>query len=87
MYIDILRLARAVNLDIDQELQRLKDKVRAGLKELEQKGYLDQCQITKANRALNTSIWEKRCIIEFCTQKPLKIVQERSFYPVSMINT
>ena len=50
--IDILRLARAVNLDIDQELQRLKDKVRTGLKELEQKGYLEQYQITKDNRVV-----------------------------------
>ncbi len=50
--IDILRLARAVNLDIDQELQRLKDKVRTGLKELEQKGYLEQYQITKNNRVI-----------------------------------
>ncbi len=50
--IDILRLARAVNLDIDQELRRLKDKVRTGLKELEQKGYLEQYQITKDNRVI-----------------------------------
>jgi hypothetical protein len=50
--IDILRLARAVNLDIDQELQRLRDKVRTGLKELEQKGYLEQYQITKDNRVI-----------------------------------
>jgi hypothetical protein len=50
--IDILRLARAVNLETDQEPRRLKDKVRSGLKELEQKGYLEQYQITKDNRVI-----------------------------------
>lgn len=50
--VDILRLARAVNLEMDQELRRLKDKVRSGLKELEQKGYLEQYQITKDNRVI-----------------------------------
>jgi len=50
--IDILRLARAVNLEMDQELRRLKDRVRTGLKELEQKGYLQQYQITKDNRVI-----------------------------------
>ncbi len=50
--IDILRLARAVNLEMDQDLQRLKEKVRTGLKELEQKGYLEQYQITKDNRVI-----------------------------------
>jgi hypothetical protein len=50
--IDILRLARAVNLETDQEPRRLKDKVRTGLKELEQKGYLEQYQITKDNRVV-----------------------------------
>jgi len=50
--IEILRLARAVNLDSDVEIRRLKDKVRSGLKELEQKGYLKQYQITKDNRVI-----------------------------------
>jgi hypothetical protein len=50
--IDILRLARAVNLDTDLEIRRLKDKVRTGLKELEQKGYLASYQITKENRVI-----------------------------------
>jgi hypothetical protein len=50
--IDILRLARAVNLEKDQDLRRLKEKVRTGLKELEQKGYLEQYQITKDNRVI-----------------------------------
>jgi len=49
---DILRLARAVNLEMDQDLRRLKEKVRTGLKELEQKGYLEQYQITKENRVI-----------------------------------
>ena len=50
--IELLRLARAVNLDTDLEIRRLKDKVRSGLKELEQKGYLDKYQITKENRVI-----------------------------------
>jgi len=50
--IDILRLARAVNLDTDLEIRRLKEKVRTGLKELEQNGYLDQYQITKENQVI-----------------------------------
>ena len=50
--IDILRLARAVNLEMDQDLRRLKEKVRTGLKGLEQKGYLEQYQISKDNRVI-----------------------------------
>ena len=50
--IDILRLARAVNLDTDLDMRRLKDKVRTGLKELEEKKYLEKYQITKDNRVL-----------------------------------
>jgi hypothetical protein len=50
--IEILRLARAVNLDTDLEIRRLKDKVRSGLKELEQRGYLKAYQITKDNRVV-----------------------------------
>ena len=48
--IDILRLARAVNLEKDLDMRRLKDKVRAGLKELHDRGYLKQYQITRENR-------------------------------------
>ena len=50
--IEILRLARAVNLDTDLDMRRLKDKVRTGLKELEEKRYLEKYQITKDNRVL-----------------------------------
>ena len=50
--IEILRLARAVNLDTDLDMRRLKDKVRTGLKELEQRGYLEKYQITKENRVI-----------------------------------
>ena len=50
--IELLRLARAVNLDTDLEIRRLKDKVRTGLKELEQKGYLENYQITRENRVI-----------------------------------
>lgn len=50
--IDILRLARAVNLDKDLDMRRLKDKVRAGLKELYDRGYLKQYQITRENQVI-----------------------------------
>jgi hypothetical protein len=50
--IDILRLARAVNLERELEMRRLKDKVRAGLKELHDRGYLKQYQITRDNRVI-----------------------------------
>ena len=48
--ISILRIARAVNLSVEQEVRRLKDKVRAGLKELKNRGYLKQYQITQDNQ-------------------------------------
>jgi len=50
--IDILRLARAVNLEKDLEMRRLKDKVRAGLKELQDRSYLKLYQITRDNRVI-----------------------------------
>jgi hypothetical protein len=50
--LEILRLARAVNLDTELEIRRLRDKVRTGLKELEEKRYLQKYQITKDNRVI-----------------------------------
>jgi hypothetical protein len=50
--IEIARLARAVNLGRNLDPQRLKDKVRIGLKELQEKGYLKQYQITRADRVI-----------------------------------
>lgn len=50
--IDIARLARAVNLETDLEMRRLKDKVRTGLKELQDRGYFKQYQITRDNRVI-----------------------------------
>jgi predicted transcriptional regulator len=50
--IDIVRLARAVNLETDLEMRRLKDKVRTGLKELQSRRYLKQYQITRNNRVI-----------------------------------
>lgn len=49
--IEILRLARAVNLEIDPEMRRLKNKVRTGLKELQDRGYLKNYQISRDDRA------------------------------------
>jgi hypothetical protein len=41
-----------VNLDTDMDIRRLKEKVRIGLKELEQRRYLEKYQITKDNRVI-----------------------------------
>jgi predicted transcriptional regulator len=48
--IEIIRLARAVNLNIEQEMKRLRSKVREGLRELQEKGYLEAYEITRDNR-------------------------------------
>jgi hypothetical protein len=50
--LDIMRLARAVNLENDLEMHRLKDKVRAGLKELHDRGYLEHYQISRDDRVI-----------------------------------
>jgi hypothetical protein len=47
---EIIRLARAVNLNIGQEMKQLRSKVRTGLKELQQKGYLEAYEVTRDNR-------------------------------------
>lgn len=43
---EIIRLARAVNLSIDEDMKRLRFKVRSGLKELQEKGYLQGYEIS-----------------------------------------
>ena len=48
--IEITRLAHAVNLNMAQEMKQLKSKVRIGLKELQEKGYLESYEITRDNR-------------------------------------
>jgi hypothetical protein len=45
--IEIRRLARAVNMDTQQEMKRLRSKVRAGLNELKEKGYLEAYEVTR----------------------------------------
>lgn len=50
--IEIIRLARAVNMDAGQEVNRLRSKVRAGLSELKEKGYLESYEVTRDNRVL-----------------------------------
>ena len=45
--IEIRRLARAVNMDTQQEMRRLRLKVRAGLNELKEKGYLEAYEVTR----------------------------------------
>ena len=52
--IEIIRLARAVNLNIDQEMKRLRSKVREGLKELQEKEYLETYDVTRDNRVIVT---------------------------------
>ncbi len=50
--IEVIRLARAVNLNIEPEMKRLRSKVRAGLKELQEKGYLQTYEVTRDNRVI-----------------------------------
>jgi predicted transcriptional regulator len=47
--IEITRLARAVNMDTEQEVNRLRSKVRAGLSELQEKGYLEAYEVTRGH--------------------------------------
>ncbi len=48
--IEITRLAQAVNLNSAQEMKKLKSKVRTGLKELQEKEYLETYEITGDNQ-------------------------------------
>ena len=50
--IEIIRLARAVNMDAGQEVSRLRSKVRAGLSELKEKRSLEAYEVTRDNRVL-----------------------------------
>lgn len=50
--IEIKRLARAVNISTEQEMKRLRSKVRTGLSELKEKGYLEVYEITRDNRVI-----------------------------------
>ncbi|MGD8882207.1 MAG: replication protein C, IncQ-type [Desulfobacterales bacterium] len=50
--IEIKRLARAVNISTEQEMKRLRSKVRVGLSELKEKGYLEAYEITRDNRVI-----------------------------------
>lgn len=50
--IEITRLARAVNLNIGQEMKQVKSKVRTGLKELQEKGYLEAYEVTRDDQVI-----------------------------------
>ena len=50
--IEMLKLAQAVNLDAGQEISRLRSKVRAGLVELKERGYLEAFELTKDHRVI-----------------------------------
>jgi len=50
--IEIKRLARAVNINTEQEMKRLRSQMRVGLSELKEKGYLEACEITRDNRVM-----------------------------------
>jgi hypothetical protein len=52
--IEMVRLARAVNLKIEPELSRLRSKVRTGLSELLEQGYLQDYEITADDRVIVT---------------------------------
>lgn len=48
--IELVRLARAVNLETEQDPAKLRAKIRKGLSELEEKGYFERMQIDKTLR-------------------------------------
>ena len=50
--IDMLNLAGAVNLDIGQQRQRLRSKIRQGLSELQERGYLETFELTRDDRVI-----------------------------------
>jgi hypothetical protein len=50
--IEITRLARAVNLNIGHEMKQLRSKVRTGLKELQEKRYLEAYEVTRDDRVM-----------------------------------
>ena len=50
--IEMIKLARAVNLDARQETSRLRSKIRVGLVELKQRGYLETFELTKDHRVI-----------------------------------
>jgi hypothetical protein len=50
--IEITKLARAINMTAEQEMNRLRSKVRAGLSELQEKGYLEAYEVTRDSRVI-----------------------------------
>jgi len=50
--LELTKLARAVNLETSADSRRLRDKVRTGLQELKEKGYLADFEITRDNRII-----------------------------------
>jgi hypothetical protein len=50
--LELVKLARAVNLNIDPEMQRLRSKIRTALRELKQQGYLETFEMTKDDRVM-----------------------------------
>ena len=50
--IDMLNLAGAVNLDIGQQRQRLRSKIRQGLSELQERSYLETFELTRDDRVI-----------------------------------
>ena len=50
--IEITRLARSVNLNIEQEKKQLRSKVRTGLKELQARGYLEAFEVTRDDQVM-----------------------------------
>ena len=50
--IEMIKLARAVNLDVGQEISRLRAQIRAGLVELKERGYLKAFELTKDHRVI-----------------------------------
>lgn len=77
--IDMLNLARAVNLDIGQEKHRLRSRVRQGLSELQEKGYLKTFELAKNNRVMVSKTRDSAVKFEGQILDPRKIPYSNDF--------
>ena len=77
--IDMLSLASAVNLDIGQQRQRLRSKIRQGLSELQERGYLETFELTRDDRVIVSK--SRNTAVKFDSQilDPRKITYINNF--------
>jgi hypothetical protein len=77
--IDMRNLASAVNLDIGQQRQRLRSKIRQGLSELQERGYLETFELTRDDRVIVSK--SRNTAVKFDSQilDPRKITYINNF--------